>query len=74
MAKIKKLPPHPDHMADKKHVSGIADPKADVMKIANEARSKANSASDEKREQSFNLGMSLIYGGTHGVAAKAGRA
>lgn len=59
-------------MADKKHVSG-AEPKPDIMKMAYEARSKTNSVSDEKRESSFNHGMQLIYGGSHRVAAKAGR-
>lgn len=74
MAKKKKLRPVADHMADKKPVPVSADPKADVMKIANELRSKANSMSDVKREDSFSHGMRLIYGGPSRVTAKTGRA
>lgn len=60
-------------MTEKKKSPVSADPKSDLMKIANDVRSKANSMSDEKREDAFSHGMRLIYGGTHRVAAKAGR-
>lgn len=58
-------------MADKKHVSGsTSEPKTDIMKMADDTRSKANSMSDAKREESFNYGMQLIYGGSSGITAK----
>lgn len=41
--------------------------------MAAEARTKSNHLSDAQREASFNHGMSLIYGGSSHVAAKAGR-
>ncbi len=48
-------------MADKKHISKTtADPKSDIMEMAREARSKANSMNEEKRVESFNHGMRLI--------------
>jgi len=73
VTKKKNLPSPPVHMSGKKHVPGVANPKSDVMKMANEARSKANAMSDQKREESFTLGMRLIYGGSNCVAAKTGR-
>jgi hypothetical protein len=57
-------------MADKKESSQASAPKPETMKQANELRSKANSMSDQNREDSFSRGMQLIYGGTHGVTAK----
>lgn len=60
-------------MAEKKQLPGDADPKADVMKIANEARSKANSLSDDKRGEALEFGMRLIYGGnSHGASKVSG--
>lgn len=72
MSKRKTIRP-PAVMTDKKQVSASSDPKPDVMKLAKEARSQSNSLSDDKREESFNHGMRLIYGGSKRVAAKAGR-
>ena len=74
MQKTKKLRTVADQMADKKTVPATADSKADIMKMANEVRSSANSLCDVKREDAFTHGMRLIYGGSsHIVAAKAGR-
>jgi hypothetical protein len=63
------------HMADKKQPDQTSDPKPEVMKLANEVRSKANSMTDQEREDSFRRGMQLIYGGNsnHGIPAKACR-
>lgn len=57
-------------MAEKKQLPSGVYPNADVMKIANEARSKANALPDEKREEAFEFGMRLIYGGNSHVATK----
>ncbi len=74
MPKKKKVRSVADLMTEKKKAPSSADPKADLMKIAQDVRTKANSLSDEKREASFSHGMRLIYGGTNRVAAKTGRA
>lgn len=60
-------------MTEKKNQVSSVQPKADVMKMANEARAKANSLSDDKRADAFLNGMRLIYGGTNRIAAKVGR-
>jgi hypothetical protein len=62
-----------DHMDDKKKAPDTSNPKKEIMEIANEVRSAANSMTDERREDSFRHGMQLIYGGKGGVPAKTGR-
>jgi len=43
------------------------------MAFAQELRAKGNAMTDVKREDSFNLGMRLIYDGTKRTATKVGR-
>lgn len=60
-------------MADKKPVPASGDPLPEIMKIADENRTAANSMNDEEREEAFNRGMQLIYGGAAGcLTTKAG--
>lgn len=61
-------------MAEKKQIPASSNPHPEVMKMADEVRSKANAMPDRKREESFSHGMRLIYGGSSHVAAKTGRA
>jgi hypothetical protein len=60
-------------MADKKDTSHTAEPKSDVMKMANAAREKANLMNDDQRSAALLRGMQLIYGGSNRVTAQTGR-
>jgi len=61
-------------MEHKKQQAEDNKPNAELMKAAKVIRGKANSMTDDQREDSFRRGMQLIYGGTSGNAtAKVGR-
>lgn len=62
-------------MAEKKHIyHASSEPKADVMRMAQEIRKLTNSLSDDSRAAALERGMQLIYGGSSHVTAQTGRA